>query len=62
MIIIPTKSTSTGSGNNKVINNSLAINNILESGPALSQDGLFIKGSYIIFNKAPIIIITATFL
>ena len=35
MIIIPTKNTLVGLGNNKVIDNSLAINNILELGPTL---------------------------
>ena len=60
MIIIPIKSILIGLGNNKAIDNSLAINNILELGPTLLQDSLSIRGSYITFNKALIIVIIAT--
>ena len=35
MIVDSTKSTLAGSGNNKAVDNSLAINDILESGPTL---------------------------
>ena len=61
MTIIPTKSTLIGLGNNKAIDNSLTINNILELGPALQQiDSLFIRDNYITLNKDSIIIIIAT--
>ena len=58
--IIPTESASAGSGNNKAVDNSPAVDNISESGPALQQvDSLFIEGSYITLNKDPIIVTTA---
>ena len=61
MIIIPIKNTLIGLGNNKAINNSLTINNILELGLILQQeDSLSIKNNYITFNRDPIIIIITT--
>ena len=57
--VVPTESASAGSGNNEAVDDSPAVNDISESGPALPQDGPSIGGSHVTLNRAPVVVVTA---
>ena len=58
--VVPTESASAGSGNNEAVDDSPAVDDISESGPALQQvDSPSIGGSYVTLNRDPVVVATA---